>query len=348
MKKVLAALTTLALVFSLTACTSTSSSSTATTTAAPSYKVGMVTDVGGINDQSFNQSAWEGLQLFKTETNSAVSYVESKQATDYGPNLDKLADQGNNLIWGIGYAMSDALLTAAAKYPDKTYAIVDNAYDKTPKNVVGVVFRAQEPSFLVGYIAAKTTKTNKVGFIGGATGSVIDQFEYGYRAGVAYGAKELKKTITVTVQYAGNFTDSSLGNSIAKKMYTDGNDIIFSAAGAVGTGAIQAAETAKKWAIGVDRDQISLAPKYVLTSAMKLVGKAIDLISTDLKSGKALGGTTQAFGMKEACAGIPATNPNVAADVLTAAATVQADIVSGKIVPPLSKPTFDAYIKTLK
>lgn len=348
MKRIVTVLIVLALAVSLVACTSTTKTSPSSS-APTGFKVAMATDVGGVNDQSFNQSAWEGLQLFKTETGASVSYLESKQETDYGPNLDKLADQGNDIIWGIGFAMGDAVKTAAGKYPDKTYAIVDYAYGAdAPKNLIGVVFKAQEPSFLVGYIAAKTTKTNKVGFVGGIKGDVIDQFEYGFRSGVEYAAKELKKTITIDVQYADSFTDQAKGKAIAKTMYTNGCDVVFHAAGGVGIGVIDAAKEAKKWVIGVDRDQSSLAPSNVLTSAMKLVGKAMDIVSTKLKNSEKLAGTTQVFGIKEACAGLPSSNPNVATDVLTSVKTVQADITSGKIAVPFNKTTFDVYIATLK
>ncbi|WP_024833322.1 BMP family lipoprotein [Ruminiclostridium josui] len=362
MKKVLSIILTLALMVSLVACgsstedksnstssTSTGDSTTESSAAASSFGVGMVTDVGGINDQSFNQSAWEGLQQFSKETNATISYLESKQESDYGTNLDKMADQNNSLIWGIGYAMADAIKTAAAQYPDKTYAIVDNSYgDETPSNVIGVVFKAQEPSFLVGYVAAKTTKTNKVGFVGGIKGDVIDQFEFGYRAGVAYASKELGKEITVNVQYANSFSDQAAGKAIASSMYTKGCDIVFHAAGGAGIGVIEAAKEANKFAIGVDRDQSHLAPNNILISAMKLVGKAMNLVSTQVKDGKELGGTTQVFGMKEGCVGIPENNPNVDQKVLSEAKAVEAKIIDESINVPYNQATFDDYIKTLK
>lgn len=346
MKRILAGILSVSLVLSLAACEKSTSTSA---TGAKKISVAMVTDVGGVNDQSFNQSAWEGLQQFKKDNGATVNYLESKQESDYGPNLDKLVDQKNDLIWGIGFAMADAVKTAAKQNVDKKYAIIDFAYgNETPKNVTGVVFKAQEPSFLVGYIAAKTTKTNKIGFVGGIKGDVIDQFEYGYRAGVAYAAKELKKDITVEVQYANSFTDSAAGKAITASMYSKGCDIVFHAAGAVGLGVIEAAKEANKFAIGVDRDQAYLAPKNVLTSAMKLVGKAMTIVSKDVMDGKNLGGTTQVFGIKEGCAGIPEKNPNVSADVLTATDKVKASIVDGKIVVPSNKDTFDTYVKALK
>src|SRR5699024_8149122 len=130
-------------------------------------KVAMVTDEGGVNDQSFNQSAHEGLKEAEKDLGIKVSVAESEQDSDFEPNFETLYDAGNDLIWGIGYKLSDAVLEAAETNPDQKYAIIDFAYEDTPDNVVGVVFEAEQPSFLVGYIAGKMTETGKVGFIGG-------------------------------------------------------------------------------------------------------------------------------------------------------------------------------------
>ena len=126
----------------------------------------MITDTGGINDQSFNQSAWEGLQKLRDETGADVAYIESKQSGDFPTNLETLVDNGSTLCWGIGYACADAVVEAAASNPDVNFACVDNAFGDPLPNVTGVVFRAQESSFMVGYIAAAVSKTNKVGFVG--------------------------------------------------------------------------------------------------------------------------------------------------------------------------------------
>lgn len=355
MKKFLAVVLGLSMLVSTMACSSqpaasSQSSGAASTTAsskAGTFKAAMVTDTGGVNDQSFNQSSWEGLESLQKDTGAKVRYLESKQASDYSTNLDKLADDNNNLIWGIGYAMADAIGNASKQNPDIQYAIVDNGYD--PKtmggNVAGVMFRAQESSFLVGYIAGKTTKTNKVGFVGGQTSAIIDQFQYGYQAGVDYAAKELKKKISVSVQYAESFSDSAKGKAIASKMFSDGCDIVFHAAGGVGVGVIQAAKEANKFAIGVDRDQSYLAPKNVLTSALKLAGKAVEDVSKDAQNGKKVGGKTYTFGLKEGAVGIPTTNANLDKSVYNDAMKVQQDIVSGKIVPPYDKATYDKFGK---
>lgn len=366
MKKLIALFLTAAMAASVTACGSSgttsstaaseaastaseASSEAASSAAQTNFKVAMVTDTGGVNDQSFNQSSWEGLQAFAKESGAKVGYTESKQESDYATNLDKAADDENNLIWGIGYAMADAVANSAKQNPDISYAIIDNSYgDKTPSNVTGVTFRAQESSFIVGYIAAKTTKTNKVGFVGGQTSAVIDQFEYGYKAGVAYGAKELGKTISVNAQYAQSFSDAAKGKAIAQSMFSSGCDIVFHAAGGVGVGVIQAAKEANKYAIGVDRDQAYLAPKNVLTSALKRVDKAIELVSKDAQSGEKIGGKTLDFGMSEDAVGIPEEHSLMGDATYNAAVALEGKIKDKSIVPPANKDDFAAFEKTLK
>lgn len=312
------------------------------------FSVGMVTDTGGVNDQSFNQSAWEGLKNLQDQTGTDISYLESTQETDYAPNLDKQVDEGKNLIWGIGFAMADAILTAAGTNPDVSFAIIDNAYEETPSNVTGVMFRAEEPSFVVGYIAGLTTKTDKVGFVGGITGNIIDQFEYGYKAGVDYAAKELNKKITVDSQYAESFDDSAKGKSIANKMFSGGCDIVFHAAGGAGVGVIEAAKEADKLAIGVDRDQAYLAPDNILTSALKLVNVAVELVSKEALNGEVIGGKTYTYGLSEDAVGIPEENPNMDSEVYDKAIEVEQLIKDGKIKPPYDKDTYKSYTDSAK
>ena len=286
MKKVTALVLSVLMVGTLAGCGSANNASKSGSGASKeNYNVAMVTDTGGVNDQSFNQSSWEGLQQLSkdvTDKNVKVSYLESKQESDYATNLDKAADNGSKLIWGVGYAMADALTNAAKKNSDVTYAIVDNSYgDKTPSNVAGVTFKAQESSFMVGYIAGKTTKTGKVGFVGGMKSAVIDQFQYGFQAGVDYAGKELGKKFEVQVQYAQSYSDASKGKAIANAMFSKDCDIVFHAAGGTGVGVIEAAKEANKFAIGVDGDQAYFAPKNVLTSALKNVNVAVEQLSKD-------------------------------------------------------------------
>lgn len=309
--------------------------------AAKGVKVAMVTDVGGVNDQSFNQSAWEGLQRAQKELGTEVSYKESKQNADYAPNFETMLDAKNDLVWGIGFMMGDAILEAAKKNPTQKYAIIDNAYAETPANLVGVVFKAEQPSFLVGYIAGKMTKTNKVGFVGGMDFPVIQSFQYGFIAGV----KQANAKIEVLSQYAGSFGDAAKGKSIAQSMFQQGADIVFHAAGDTGAGVIEAAKEAGKFAIGVDRDQNYLAPDNVITSAMKRVDNAIFNISKDLKDGKFPGGTTVAYGLAEGGVDIaPTSSKLVPAAILTEVAALKERIIKGDIVVPTTKEAVEAFV----
>ena len=339
---------TAAMVLSLTACgggnAETTKAQEETSGGKSSFSVAMITDTGGINDQSFNQSAWEGLTELKNKTGAEVNYIESKQASDFVTNLERLGDSGANLLWGVGYACADAVLEAAGSNPDIQYAIIDNAYENTPSNVTGVMFRAQEPSFLVGYVAGRTTQTGKVGFVGGISSGLIDQFQYGFEAGVKYAAKELGKDIDISVQYAESFSDAAKGKAIAARMYSDGCDVIYHAAGGTGTGVIEAAKEADKWVIGVDRDQAYLAPENVLTSALKLVGKAVQEVSEEAMNGKEIGGQTLTFGLQEDCVGIPEEHGNMAEGVYEDTLKVKDKIKNGELTPPTTKEEYEAFI----
>ncbi len=321
-------------------------SSTFAISAEKPLRIGMVTDVGGVNDQSFNQSAWEGLQKAKKELAVKASYQESKQDADYPANLETLYDAGNDLIWGIGFKMADAILKAAKQNPKQKYAIIDYSFgDKTPPNVVGVMFKAEEGAFLAGYIAAKMSKTGSVGFIGGMSVPIIHAFQYGFKAG----AKFANPKINVLEQYSESFTDAAKGKAIANQMISKNADVVFHAAGAVGDGVIEAAKEKNKMAVGVDRDQNYLAPKNVITSSMKRVDSAIFEVTSQLKKGVFLGGTTQNFGLKDGAVDIaPTTSKMVPTSLLTEVTALKKKIADGKIKVPSSEAGYTAFAKTLK
>lgn len=309
-------------------------------------RVGMVTDVGGVNDQSFNQSAWEGLQRAKKELNIKASYQESKQDADYPANLETLYDAKNDLIWGIGFKMADAILKAAKQNPKQKYAIIDYSFgDKTPPNVVGVMFNAEEGAFLTGYIAAKMSKTGSVGFIGGMSVPIIHAFQYGFKAG----AKYANKKVNVLEQYSESFTDAAKGKAIANQMISKNVDVVFPAAGAVGDGAIEATKEKNKMAIGVDRDQNYLAPKNVITSSMKRVDNAIFEVVSDFKKGLFKGGTTINYGLKDGAVDIaPTTSKMIPAALLAEVSALKKKISEGKIKVPADEKTYANFIKALK
>ena len=311
--------------------------------------VGMVTDTGGINDESFNQTSWAGLNELEAKTGAKASYVQSEQEADYSANLNQLVDANTDLVWGIGYLLAGSVETVSKQAPDTNFAVIDNAYENPESlpNVTGVVFKAEQPSFLVGYIAGHTTKTNKVGFVGGMKGVVIDQFEYGYRAGVLEAAKELGKEITVDIQYADSFNDEAKGKSIATRMFNDGSDIVFHAAGGVGKGVIEAAKELNKFAIGVDADQSGLAPKNVLTSALKKVDVAIYDLSKRILSGEKVGGQTVVYTANEGAVGIPEYNAETALypeELHKKALDKLEEIKADKIVPPFNEEEWNKYI----
>ncbi|MBF0360314.1 MAG: BMP family ABC transporter substrate-binding protein [Oligoflexia bacterium] len=333
------------LLFSFTLTTLTFFLSTQSITEAKDIKIGMVTDVGGINDQSFNQSAWEGLKRAKSELAIKVSYQESKQDADYASNLETLMDGKNDLIWGIGFKMSDKILAAAKQNPKQKYAIIDVGYEKTPANLIGVLFKSEEPCFLVGYIAGKMSKSGTIGFVGGIKVPLIQVFQYGYMAGAKFANPKIK----IIDQYAESFTDAAKGKAIANQMFKQGADIIFAAAGSVGDGVIEAAKEQKKMAIGVDRDQNSLAPDTVITSAMKRVDHAIFNVAKDLKAGVYKGGTTITYSLKDGGVDIaPSTSKHVPANILKEVDNLKLDIIKGKLVPPATENDYNKFLKSHK
>ncbi len=327
MKKILCLCTTLMLaMLALVGCSSSNESKD------DKIKVIMVTSVGGVNDQSFNQSSWEGLQQIEKDfDNIEVSYIESKQEAEYAANLETAVDDGADLILATGFPLQDAVLKAAKDYPEQKFAIVDVDYgDETPDNVACISFAEEQAGYVVGLVAGKETKTNKVGFIGGMDNVVIQRFEAGYKAGVA----EANPDCEVKVQYANTYSDQAKGKSIAQQMYSNGIDIIFSAAGDTGVGAIEAAKEQNLFAIGVDRDQSSLAPENILTSAMKKVNEGVYNAVKLLAEDKFTGGTTLRYGLEDNSIGLAPTTDNLSEDTLNYVNGKIEEIINGQITVP--------------
>jgi basic membrane protein A len=300
-------------------------------------KVGMVTDVGGVNDNSFNQSAWEGLQRFKADTRSEVDYLQSQGDADYVPNLNQFARNGWDLTWGIGFMMGDAMKEVADQNPNANFGIID-AVVEAP-NVVSTTFKEQEGSFLVGVVAGLMTDSNKIGFVGGMEIPVITRFEVGFVAGV----KAVNPDAQVIINYTGAFDAPDQGKAAAATIYDDGADIIFHAAGSTGDGVFnEASERLKNgkkvWVIGVDKDQAqTFGHDVTLTSMMKYVDEAVYIMSNSLLEGNFPGGEIRSLGLKENGVGLPKDNPNVPADILAQVDDYSAQIISGEIVVPDTK-----------
>ncbi|WP_455718079.1 BMP family lipoprotein, partial [Anaerosporobacter sp.] len=297
----------------------------------------MVTDVGGINDQSFNQGAWEGLQRAETELGVEVTYLESQTEADYVSNVETLVDQGQDLIVACGFLMADTIKEAAEAYPDQKFAIIDDSTNSDLPNVSCLMFKQNEASYLVGVVAAMMSETNKVGFVLGMSTPVMNQFGYGYVAGVL----DTNKDATVEQYNANAFNDAAAGKAATNQMFTNGADVVFHAAGGTGNGVIEAAKEQGKYAIGVDIDQNYLAPENVITSAMKRCDNAIYKIVEKMTKGEDIKGI-QTFGLDNDGVDIAPTDTLLPDDVKAKVAEVKEKILSGEIVVPETQEDFEA------
>jgi basic membrane protein A len=306
---------------------------------APAAKIGMVTDVGGVHDNSFNQSAWEGLQKLQKDLNlpeGSVNYLQSNGDADYVPNLTQFVKDKWDLTWGIGFLMGDHVKKVAQENPDAKLAIIDAVVEGVP-NVASVVFKEHEGSFLAGVVAAKMTKTNKIGFVGGMDIPVIKRFHAGFVAGV----KAVNPDAKVIPVYTGAFDKPDLGKSAASQLFGQGADIVFHAAGSTGDGVFNEAKDRKSkgenvWVIGVDKDQsLTFGKEITLTSMVKRVDEAVYRVSKDVINGKFEGGKVVSLGLAENGVGLAETSKdNVPEDVLKLAEEYKEKIVKGEIKVP--------------
>lgn len=309
---------------------------------AEDFSIVMVTDTGGVDDKSFNQSAWEGMQEWgkehgKEQGSEGYTYIESEDDSDYVTNLNTALNSNFDLIYGIGFKLKPAIEDVADQNPDQHFVIIDEEIEKD--NVASVLFKDHEASFLAGVAAAESTKTNKIGFIGGIKSEVIDRFEAGFRAGV----QAVNPDIQVDVQYAESFDDAAKGKQLASAMYGNGADIIFHAAGGVGNGVFAEAIDRMKagsdedlWVIGVDRDQEEEGNydggNLTLTSTLKGVGEAVKDIANEAVDGSFPGGKTTNFGLKEKA--VDLTKGNLEDKAWTSVEDYRKKIIDGEIEVP--------------
>jgi len=342
MKKLLATLLTAIMVFSLAACggknqdNGNNGTNNNAENSGKKIRIGMVTDIGGVNDGSFNQSAWEGLQRAQKELGIEARYAESKTDADYAPNIEAFVDEDYDLIISVGYMLADATKKAAEANPDKKFAIIDDASIDLP-NVTCLMFEQSQASYLVGLVAGKMTKTNTVGFVIGMVSQTMNEFGYGYLAGV----KDANPDAKILQFNANSFGSTETGKSAATTMITNGADVIFHAAGATGLGVIEGCKDAGIWAIGVDSDQSPLAPNNILTSAMKRVDNACYEIAKAALDGNVPSGIVT-YDLNSAGVDIAPTTTNLPADVLEYVNKAKQDIIDGKIVVPKTREDFEA------
>ena len=300
------------------------------------FKIGMVTDVGGVNDGSFNQSAWEGLQRAGEAFGCEVKYIESKGDADYVPNIESFLDEDYDLIVCVGYMMADAVRDAAELYPDQKFAIIDDASNADLDNVTCMMFEQEQASYLVGLAAGYTTESNIVGFVTGAANETMNSFGYGYCAGVL----DANPDATILQYNANNFGVASGGKTAVNTMVTKGADVVFHAAGGTGIGVIDGCKENKIWAIGVDSDQSTLAPETILTSALKRVDNACYDATKKTILGTLEGGV-ETYDLAAGGVDIAPTTDNLSKDVLEKIEKAKKDIIAGDLVVPKNQEEFE-------
>jgi basic membrane protein A len=308
-------------------------------TPAGTVKVGLVFDVGGRGDKSFNDAAYAGLERAQKELGVPFTTLETGEGADREAQMRQLAAGGNQLVIGVGFLFSDDIYGLAQEFPNVKFACVDytvKAGQTLPANLQALEFKENEGSFLVGALAALLTKTGKVGFVGGMEIPLIKKFEAGYRAGV----KAANPKAEVIVKYAGTtgtaFKDPTKGKELGLSEYNQGADIIFHASGSTGLGVFEAAREKGKLAIGVDSDQYAEAPGFVLTSMVKHVETAVFQSIQDLKEGRWQGGVRE-LGLKEDGVGWVYDERNKAQvpdPVKAKVDALKAEIVAGHIIVP--------------
>jgi basic membrane protein A and related proteins len=308
---------------------------------------GVVFDVGGRGDKSFNDGAFRGADRAQRELGVPVRLIEPGDGADREAGLRLLAAEGIDIIIGVGFIFTDDLTELALEYPDRSFAGVDYALqtdDKgnivmPPANLAALKFREEEGSFLVGALAALKSKTKKVGFVGGMDIPLIHKFEAGYKAGV----KHVCPTCVVLTHYAGvtpeAFANPGKGKELALSQYASGVDIIFHASGSTGLGVFEAARQTNKLAIGVDADQYDEAPGYVLTSMVKGVDAAVFDAISRVKDGKFTGGI-YSFGLKEGGVGYIYDDNNrhlIPDDIRARVEALKQEIIDGRIKVPSTR-----------
>jgi basic membrane protein A len=289
---------------------STSSSGGSTTAAAApaagkKIKVGLVTDIGGLNDRSFNSLANQGLEQSKSQLGITGRVLTSKSNADYVPNLSTLAQQKYDLVVGVGFLMADAIDTVAKKFPNTKFAIIDvdaTGLKGKPTNVEGLLFKEQESGYLAGTLAGLYAKDNNITTISSVGGQKIPPVDH-YIAGYEAGAKAANSSIKTVHAYSQDFVDQAKCKELALNQIAAGSGVVFQVAGQCGLGALDAAKGKGKQGIGVDADQAYLG-SYILTSAIKKVDTAVFDTVKQAQDDKFTGGTNTTFDVKNKGTGI--------------------------------------------
>ena len=300
-------------------------------------KVGLVFDIGGKGDKSFNDAAFKGLELAKKELGIDFEVIEPGDGADRESALRKLASKDDiGIVFAVGFIFTDDITAIAKDFPNKKFGCVDYSVasqKEIPQNLAALEFKEEEGSFLIGALSALLTKTNTVGFLGGMESSLIKKFETGFKQGVAYVNPKCKILSSYVSVSSDGFKNPGKGKEISLSEYNSGADIIYHASGLSGVGLFEAAKEMKKLAIGVDLDQYKEAPGYVLTSMVKLVDEVIFQTIKDYKENKFVGGI-KTLGLKEKGVDYIYNDENknmIPEEVRKKVEDIRAKIISGEI-----------------
>jgi len=330
MQKALIATLVLALAVAAAGCGS-SKKATSTTTAGSSFKVGLITDIGGLNDRGFNHLAYVGLQKAAKDLGVTTRVVQSASSSDYVPNLTALARQGYKLVIGVGFTEIQAIEAVAKEFPKTHFAIVDvsNADEGGLPNVEGLLFKEQQVGYLAGYaagLAAKQRGAHAVSTVGGQKQPPVDRYIAGFQAG----AKAAFPGVTTINSYSQDFSNQAKCKEIALNQIAAGSVVVFQVAGGCGLGALDAAKEKGVWGIGVDADQGFLG-SHILTSALKGVDTAVYLSIKDAVSGHFKGGQDAVYGLEQNGVGLGRFSPKTPQGIEAKADKIRAEIVAGTI-----------------
>jgi basic membrane protein A and related proteins len=296
---------------------------------APSVSIGLVTDIGGLNDRSFNHLAFVGLQRAASQLGVKPDVLQSSSASDYIPNLQHAAQSGDKLVIAVGFLMESAVEKVANAFPNTQFAIIDSGPVKPISNLKSLLFHEQDGGYMAGYLAGLVTKTNVVSTVGGQKIPPVDH----YIAGFIAGAKAADPKVKELNAYSQSFTNQAACKELALNQISQHSDVVFQVAGGCGLGALSAAKEKGVWGVGVDADQAYLG-SFILTSAIKKVDVAVFDTVKEITSGTFKGGTTDFFTAQNGGAGIGAISSKVPAADVTKLQAVQKKVESGAIVPP--------------
>lgn len=314
------------------------------------FKVGLLVDNLGLQDNSINQSTYQGLLEFSENTGIQLLVEEPSAEENYMKKAKDLVNDGASLIFGPGYALIDTMVEAAIANPQVIFVSLDGVFNKNsmPHNLIGVSFRSQEIAFVAGYLAANATNTDQVSYLGSKKGFLTDLERYGFEAGVYEAAKDLSKNIRVDSQYIDSYIDQIKARELVSKVIEDSADVIYADAGAASLAVMESAMKEGKKTIGKDEDFSLIYKESVLTSIKKEYGVVAKDLSEKVMAKSLESPENLSYGLAEKAFSYiykGEEDENISYDLNSRLQGIIQAISSGQLEPPYNQETYDKYIK---